>query len=233
MAKKTHTKKVKKKPATASKSKNRTKKRRTATNQATSKARSARPRTTNAKKAQPSPAPAVTKTTNIRQVSTPNSNTSYPTATPAPPAPSPAPTTEQTPPTIPPTEAQLRKIKSGLRKRDLDRYYRQLLEKRAELLGDVAALENDAFTDSGDRLSPEHMADVGSSNYEQEFTLSLVESEQRLLREIDEALLRIQNGTYGVCAETGEPIGKPRLDAKPWAKYCIDVARGKERTGQL
>lgn len=137
------------------------------------------------------------------------------------------------PPRQPLTDAQLRKAKSGLSRADLEDYRQRLLQKRSELLGDVEALENDARTDSGDHFSPEHMADIGSNNYEQEFTLGLVESEQKLLREIDEALLRIQSRTYGVCIETGSPIGKPRLDAKPWAKYCIDVAREKERLGQL
>ena len=137
------------------------------------------------------------------------------------------------PPRQPLTDAQLRKAKSGLSRADLEDYRQRLLQKRSELLGDVEALENDARTDSGDHFSPEHMADIGSNNYEQEFTLGLVESEQKLLREIDEAILRIQSRTYGVCVETGSPIGKPRLDAKPWAKYCIDVAREKERLGQL
>lgn len=107
------------------------------------------------------------------------------------------------------------------------------MAKRVEILGDVAALESDVRTDSGDHFSPEHMADVGSINYEQEFTLGLMESEQRMLQEIDEAIMRIDARTYGVCIETGKPIGKPRLDAKPWAKYCIEVAREKERTGKL
>ncbi len=131
------------------------------------------------------------------------------------------------------SDAQLRKVKTGLTKAILEQYRTLLLQKRGELLGDVEALESDARNDSGDHFSPEHMADIGSNNYEQEFTLGLVESEQRLLREIDEAVLRIRNRTYGVCVESGEPIGKPRLDAKPWAKYCIAVAREKERLGQL
>jgi RNA polymerase-binding protein DksA len=131
------------------------------------------------------------------------------------------------------SDDQLRKSKSGLTKADLQRYRSMLLTKRAELLGDVEALESDVRNNSGDHFSPEHMADTGSNNYEQEFTLGLVESEQKMLREIDEALLRLRSRTYGVCAETGKPIGKARLDAKSWAKYCIEVAREKERFGQL
>ena len=133
------------------------------------------------------------------------------------------------------SEAQLRKIKTGLTRKDLGDYNQLLLQKRDELHGDVASLETDVRGPSGGNLSnlPLHMTDVGSDNYEQEFTLGLVESERRLLREIEEALLRIQDGYYGVCLETGVPINRARLDAKPWAKYCIEVAREKERLGQV
>lgn len=126
------------------------------------------------------------------------------------------------------TEDQLRKVKSGLSKKDVAAFTTLLLEKRAELNGDVESLRADA-KNAGANISYEHMADTGSDNYEQEFTLGLVESERQLLNEIDEALLRIERGYYGVCIETGEPINRARLEAKPWAKYCIEVAREKER----
>ena len=54
------------------------------------------------------------------------------------------------------------------------------------------------------------MADMGTDNYEQEFTLGLVEKDRNLLREINSALAKIQNGTFGICEGTGKPIGKPR-----------------------
>jgi DnaK suppressor protein len=128
---------------------------------------------------------------------------------------------------------QLRKVKTGLTKRDLDHFRKLLMEKRAELLGDVASLQTDTQNNGGNLSNmPLHMADVGSDNYEQEFTLGLMESERKILREIDEALDRIKRGTYGVCPEAGTAINRARLDAKPWAKYCIEVARERERFGQ-
>ncbi len=131
------------------------------------------------------------------------------------------------------TPAQLRKIKSGLGRKEMAAYRRLLLEKRAELLGDVASLQNDVNEKSGNLSNmPLHMADVGSDHYEQEFTLGLMESERKLLREIDDAILRIGDGTYGVCMVSGLPIGTARLDAKPWAKYCIEVVREREKRGQ-
>jgi RNA polymerase-binding protein DksA len=133
------------------------------------------------------------------------------------------------------TDEQLLKAKSGLSKRDIDVYRKTLMDKRAEILGDVASLETDARNkNTGGNLSnmPVHMADIGTDNFQQEFTLGLVESERKLLAEINAALLRIQKGTFGVCLETGKPIGKPRLDATPWARYCIEVARDMERRGR-
>jgi DnaK suppressor protein len=131
------------------------------------------------------------------------------------------------------SESQLRKAKSGLTRKQLNGYRELLFEKRAQLLGDVASLQNDVSEKAGNLSSmPLHMADVGTDHYEQEFTLGLMESDRKTLREIDAAIIRISNGTYGVCMMTGLPIGTARLDAKPWARYCIEVVREREKRGQ-
>lgn len=128
---------------------------------------------------------------------------------------------------------QLRKVKGGLNAKDLAHFRELLREKRAELLGDVKSMHDGARQASGGNLShmPVHMADIGSDNYDQEFTLGLVESEARLLREIDEALIRIREGYYGICVVSGKPIARARLEAKPWAKYSIEIAREMEKRG--
>ncbi|NIP22430.1 MAG: TraR/DksA family transcriptional regulator [Phycisphaerae bacterium] len=83
---------------------------------------------------------------------------------------------------------------------------------------------------SGDLSSmPIHMADIGTDNYEQEFALGLMDSERKLLRETDDALQRIEQGTYGICEGTGKQIPKARLEAQPWARYCIEYARMLEQ----
>ncbi len=112
---------------------------------------------------------------------------------------------------------------------DLEYFRALLVEKRRELLGDMGSMENTAFPSDGHSSSPIHMADVGTDNFEQEFTLGLLESERQTLREIHEAIERIDNGTFGICVATGKPIGRARLEAKPWAKYCIEYARQIER----
>ena len=96
------------------------------------------------------------------------------------------------------------------------------------VLGDVTALHSEATRAnrqdaSGDLSSmPIHMADIGTDNYEQEFTLGLIESERRILREIDQAIDRMSRGTYGLCIATGQPIGEARLKAHPWATHCYE-----------
>ena len=117
------------------------------------------------------------------------------------------------------TKTQLREL------RDL------LLGKRRSLVGDMTGIQdsNGGWQDGNAGSMPTHPADIGTDNYEHEFTLGLLESERALLAEIDEALERMENGTYGVCQGTGQPIGYPRLRARPWAKYCIDYARKIEK----
>jgi DnaK suppressor protein len=134
-----------------------------------------------------------------------------------------------------PTEGRPRKNQAGISSKDLENYRVQLLAKRRELVGDMSAMEREALrsTAAAGNLSnlPIHMADMGTDNYEQEFTLGLVEKDRVLLREINQALAKIQDGTYGICEGTGKPIGRPRLEAQPWARYSIEYARLMERGG--
>jgi len=123
--------------------------------------------------------------------------------------------------------------KTKLTAKELREFKKLLLDKRAELVGDVRRLSDRALKSNSDgnvdhTTMPIHMADVGSDNWEQEFALGLVAGEQVIVREIDEALNRIDNRTYGICLATRQPISKARLLAKPWAKYCIEYARARE-----
>ena len=117
-------------------------------------------------------------------------------------------------------------------------FFKQLLlEKRREIVGNVNEMEDETLRKSridasGDLSSvPIHMADIGTDNYEQEFALGLMDSERKLLREIDDALANIEKGSYGTCEGTGKPISKARLNAKPWAKHSVEYARILEKQG--
>ena len=134
-----------------------------------------------------------------------------------------------------PRAARAKKLKSPLTARELRSFRQVLLEKRQELMGDLDGIENEALhrgrpNVSGDLSTlPTHPADVGSDNYEQEFSLGLLESERELLAKIEGALERIRDKTYGVCMGTGKSIAKTRLKARPWTRYCIDYAEKLEK----
>jgi DnaK suppressor protein len=131
-----------------------------------------------------------------------------------------------------PTDGKPRKNQAGMSPRELEHFRELLLGKRRELVGDMGQMEREALRSAGGtNLSnlPLHMADMGTDNYEQEFTLGLVEKERNLLREINQALAKIQDGTYGICEGTGKPISKARLEAQPWARFSIEYARQKEQ----
>ncbi|HEX5138033.1 MAG TPA: TraR/DksA family transcriptional regulator [Planctomycetota bacterium] len=113
-------------------------------------------------------------------------------------------------------------------KADLEHFRKLLLTRRRRILGTVQGMEEEALKASDQDFSVDHMADHGSDNFEQDFTLALVESERRELFEIDRALLRIEHGTYGICEGTGDPIPRPRLEAIPWARYSVDYQRRLE-----
>jgi RNA polymerase-binding transcription factor DksA len=105
---------------------------------------------------------------------------------------------------------------------------------RARLQGDLDQMTDEALgRENGGgtgNLSnvPLHMADLGTDNYDQEFTLGLIENEQGTLELVNEALSRMEKGTYGLCALCSEPISKPRLQAIPYARHCIRCARKVE-----
>lgn len=123
--------------------------------------------------------------------------------------------------------------KSPFNKRELTKFKNLLLIKRAELFGDIEQMEADALRSNSGNLShlPQHLADQGSDNYEQSLSLDLAAADRRLIKEIDDALARVDARTYGVCERTGKPIRKTRLQELPWARYSIEAAREMERRG--
>ena len=117
-----------------------------------------------------------------------------------------------------------------MKKAEFRVYKERLIALRARLRGDVSAmaeatLHKTRSEANGDLSSmPIHMADIGSDAYEQEFTLSLMESEDDTLGMIEGALERIEDGTYGKCVECGVRIPKTRLNAIPYTPLCIKCA---------
>ena len=121
--------------------------------------------------------------------------------------------------------------KAKLPKKDLEKYREVLMRKRSELLGDITTIEDEALRTNSGSLSalPQHMAEQGSDTYDQHLSLDLAQVDRNLLREIEAALERIRDGTYGVCLKTGKRISAERLAELPWARYSIEAAREMER----
>jgi RNA polymerase-binding protein DksA len=123
--------------------------------------------------------------------------------------------------------------KTPLSKAELERFRALLLKKRAELVGDVANMEAEALQSTSGGLShtPQHLAEQGSDAYDQSLALDLAAADRKLIKEIDDALARIDKGTFGLCELTGKPIPLQRLEELPWARFSIEAARQLERRG--
>ena len=124
-----------------------------------------------------------------------------------------------------------------MKKSEMLAYKEKLQAIRARLRGDVTAMAEVALRKSGiegsdSNAMPIHMAELGSDNFEQEFTLGLMEAEGGTLDQIDGALERIDDGQYGRCIQCDGPIAKARLNAIPYTPVCIKCAERQEHNGE-
>lgn len=111
------------------------------------------------------------------------------------------------------------------------KYHQRLLELREQLLRQMSGLAKESAQEMpGYSL---HMADSGTDNFDRDFALSLLSSDQDAIYEIEEALKRIHKQTYGVCELTGKSIPKARLEAIPWARFTVQAQAQLEREGAL
>jgi RNA polymerase-binding transcription factor DksA len=134
---------------------------------------------------------------------------------------------------VPAPEAPPKKLKLSLS--DATKYKKLLLELRDHLIDGVNFLASDNLKRSNREASGElsgyslHMADAGTDNFDREFALSLVSNEQEALYEIEEALKRLEAGTYGVCDMCEKLIRKERLEAVPFARMCVQCQAFAEK----
>ena len=118
-----------------------------------------------------------------------------------------------------------------------DSYKKLLLKTKEQIVGDIRNLSNDnvgSVNDRGGDVSGHalHMADVATDMYDREFTLSLASNDRELLYLVDEALVRIDEGTYGTCVECKKPIPATRLKALAHAKTCLKCQEQREKDGR-
>lgn len=115
------------------------------------------------------------------------------------------------------------------------RYYKLLVELRTHIkdgltLHSEETLMKSAKDDAGDLSGySQHMADSGTDTFDRDFALSVVANEQEALNEIEAAIKRIHNGTYGICEVTGKPLSKERLTAVPFARYSVESQTEMEK----
>jgi RNA polymerase-binding transcription factor DksA len=116
-------------------------------------------------------------------------------------------------------------------KAEWQKFYDRLLELRDQLLRQMNGLAKESAQEmAGYSL---HMADSGTDNFDRDFALSLLSSDQDAVYEIEEALKRIERNTYGVCELTGKAIPRARLEAIPWARFTVQAQAQLEREGAL
>lgn len=111
------------------------------------------------------------------------------------------------------------------------KYYTILLDLREQLTSQMTGLAKESAEEMASYSL--HMADSGTDNFDRDFALSLLSADQDAVYEIDEALKRIEKGTYGICELTNKPIPKARLDAIPWARFTVEAQAQLEKEGAL
>lgn len=116
-------------------------------------------------------------------------------------------------------------------KPEWQKFYQHLLELREQLVKQMNGLAEESAQElAGYSL---HMADSGTDNFDRDFALSLLSSDQDAVYEIEEALKRIEKKTYGICELTGKAIPKARLEAIPWTRFTVEAQAQLEREGAL
>jgi len=111
------------------------------------------------------------------------------------------------------------------------KFYQRLLELRDDLTRQMNGLAKESAQEmAGYSL---HMADSGTDNFDRDFALSLLSSDQDAIYEIEEALKRIEKNTYGICELTGKPIPHSRLEAIPWTRFTVQAQAQLEKEGAM
>lgn len=122
-----------------------------------------------------------------------------------------------------------------LPKKDLDLYKKMLLQLRGKISGDLQQIEGDTLSGNQPSHSGElsDVADMATDNYDRELNIGLASNEQQLLNDIDVALKKIEDGTYGICEVYGTPIPKKRLLAMPYTRLSMRAQEEEEKNKRL
>ena len=122
----------------------------------------------------------------------------------------------------------------ALTKEQIKQFRQLLITERTKLAEEIKSIAQDVSTSpreaSGDLSAyTVHLADMAADTYDRELSMNIVSSEQEILYQIDDALKRLDDGSYGVCQQCNQPITMSRLKAVPYASLCINCQRAKEQ----
>ena len=142
--------------------------------------------------------------------------------------------TAKKPLAVQPKPAPARKLKTPFSAKELSDFKDKLINTREDIMAQIREIADETLMKSQKDLSGDmsgyglHMADVATDNFERELNMGLVSDDREVALEIDEAMKRIQEKTYGCCEACGKPISKTRLTAIPYARHCKACQETKE-----
>lgn len=128
-----------------------------------------------------------------------------------------------------------KKVKGKLSKKELHDFRKLILQLKEKILDEIKHISEDTLKktqkDAAGDISgyTYHMADVASDTYDREFSLGLASNERQSLYELDDAIKKIEEGTFGICEECKSPILKTRLKVVPFARFCVKCQEKKEK----
>jgi RNA polymerase-binding protein DksA len=112
--------------------------------------------------------------------------------------------------------------------KELERLKKSLISSRTKLVDNTEHMELDAHTNAGGGVKFNHMADAGTDTFEMDFSMEQLESKENLIYDIDEALKKMENGSYGICEECNKKINLERLRAIPFTDKCMPCQEESE-----
>ncbi|MFH1640776.1 MAG: TraR/DksA family transcriptional regulator [Candidatus Omnitrophota bacterium] len=126
-------------------------------------------------------------------------------------------------------------MRKKFNKRELADFKKLILKRKEEVVEDIKHISEDTLKKSQKEASGDisgytyHMADVATDTYDREFSLGLATNERELLYELDDALKKTDEGTFGICEDCKIMITKTRLRAVPYARFCVKCQEKKEK----
>jgi RNA polymerase-binding protein DksA len=126
-------------------------------------------------------------------------------------------------------------LRKKFNKKELAEFKKLILKRKEEILENIKHISEDTLKKSQKEASGDisgytyHMADVATDTYDREFSLGRVSNEREVIYELDDALKKIEEGTFGVCEECKTLITKVRLRAVPYARLCVKCQQRKEK----